>query len=79
MVVASNGIAYVGNFGFDLHGGGAIEPTTLAIVRPDGSVTAVDHPLLFPNGTVLTPSESTLIVGESFGGQFTAFTIADDG
>lgn len=79
MVVASNGVAYVGNFGFDLHGGGAVATTTLAIVRPDGSVTADAHPLLFPNGSVLTPSERTLIVGESFGGQFTAFTIAEDG
>jgi len=79
MVVSSAGIAYVGNFGFDFEAGDNIETTTLAIVRPDGSVTADDHPLLFPNGSVLTPSERTLIVGESFGSQFTAFTIDHDG
>ncbi|MGA9277448.1 SMP-30/gluconolactonase/LRE family protein [Ilumatobacter sp.] len=79
MVVSSAGIAYVGNFGFDFEGGDSVEATTLAIVRPDGSVTADAHPLLFPNGAVLTPSERTLMVGETFGSQYTAFTIADDG
>ena len=79
MVVAEDGTAYVGNFGFDLEGGDSVETTTLAIVRPDGSVTADAHPLLFPNGAVITPSGRTLMVGETFGGQFTAFTIDHDG
>lgn len=79
MVVSSNGTAYVGNFGFDFEGGAGIETTTLAIVRPDGSVTADTHPLLFPNGAVLTPSERTLLVGETFGAQYTAFTVDHDG
>ena len=79
MVVAEDGTAYVGNFGFDLEGGASVETTTMAIVRPDGSVTADSHPLLFPNGAVITDSGNTLVVGETFGGQFTSFTIADDG
>ncbi|MFK8023336.1 MAG: SMP-30/gluconolactonase/LRE family protein [Ilumatobacter sp.] len=79
MVVSSAGIAYVGNFGFDFEGGDAVASTTLAVVFPDGQVTADSHELLFPNGAVLTPSENTLIVGESFGGQYTAFTLDDDG
>ena len=79
MVVAEDGTAYVGNFGFDLEGGDGVETTTLAIVRPDGSVTSDAHPLLFPNGAVITPSNRTLIVGETFGGQYTAFTIDHDG
>lgn len=79
MVVSSTGIAYVGNFGFDMDAGESVATTTLAIVFPDGRVVADDHELLFPNGSVLTDSESTLMVGESFGGQFTAFTVDDDG
>lgn len=79
MVVADDGTAYVGNFGFDFEGGDSVRTTTLAIVRPDGSVTADDHPLLFPNGAVITPSGRTLMVGETFGGQYTAFTIDHDG
>ncbi|MFT6293570.1 MAG: sugar lactone lactonase YvrE [Ilumatobacter sp.] len=79
MVVSSSGIAYVGNFGFDLEGGDSAATTVMIIVQPDGSVSTDSRELLFPNGAVLTPSESTLIVGETFGGQYTAFTIDDDG
>ena len=34
--------------------------------------------LAFPNGSVITPDGSTLIVGESFGGGYVAFDIAAD-
>lgn len=79
MVVSSAGIAYVGNFGFDFEAGDSVASTTLAIVYPDGRVVADSHELLFPNGAVITPSERTLMVGETFGGQYTAFTIDHDG
>lgn len=79
MVVAEDGTAYVGNFGFDLEGGASPEPTRLVIVGPDGSIRVDDRELLFPNGAVITDSGRTLIVGESFGAQYTAFTIAHDG
>ena len=79
MVVSSTGIAYVGNFGFDFEAGDELAPTTLAVVHPDGSVVADDNPLLFPNGSVLTPDEATLIVGETFGSRYTAMDIASDG
>ncbi|MEP4652824.1 MAG: SMP-30/gluconolactonase/LRE family protein, partial [Ilumatobacter sp.] len=79
MVVSSTGIAYVGNFGFDFEAGDAVKTTTMAIVYPDGRVVADSHELLFPNGAVITPSGRTLMVGETFGGQYTAFTIDHDG
>jgi sugar lactone lactonase YvrE len=44
-----------------------------------GRVTAVADDLRFPNGSVITPDGATLIVGESFGGRYTAFDIAADG
>jgi sugar lactone lactonase YvrE len=79
MVVDDQGRAYVGNFGFDLHGGGKPAATSLALVRPDGETRLVADQLLFPNGTVITPDGGTLIVGESFGARLTAFDIAPDG
>ena len=79
MVVAEDGTAYVGNFGFDYLAGDAVTPTTLAIVSPDGAVRADGTELLFPNGMVITDSGRTLMVAETFGAQFSAFTIADDG
>jgi sugar lactone lactonase YvrE len=79
MVVDSQGRAYVGNFGFDLHGGGAPGPATMARVDPDGSVHVAAEDLMFPNGTVITPDGRTLIVGESFAARLTAFDVSADG
>lgn len=79
MVVDAQGRAYVGNFGFDLYGGGDPATTNLVRVDPDGSVAVVAEDLMFPNGTVITPDGGTLIVGETAGARYTAFTIGDDG
>ena len=80
MVVAADGTAYVGNFGWDIENDlGHPVSATLAVVRQDGSVEAGPSDLLFPNGSVITPDDSTLVVGETFGARFTAFTITDDG
>lgn len=79
MVVNANGDAYVGNFGFDLEARARFAPATLALVKPDGSVHAAATDLRFPNGSVITPDGSTLIVGQSFGGDYVAFTIESDG
>ncbi len=78
MIVDRQGRAYAGNFGFDLMGGG--HPATAAIVRidPDGSASIAAEDLWFPNGTVIT-DDGTLIVAETFGARFTAFTIQPDG
>jgi sugar lactone lactonase YvrE len=78
MVVGPQGNAYVGNFGFDFEGGESPQPATLAIVWADGTVTAGAADLQFPNGSVITDDGSTLIVGESFGARYTAFTITHD-
>jgi sugar lactone lactonase YvrE len=77
MVVASDGTAYVGNFGFVL--GEPTQPAALARVQPSGEVDVAAEGLDFPNGTVITPDGRTLIVGETFGRRATAFTVAADG
>jgi sugar lactone lactonase YvrE len=79
MVVDQLGRAYVGNFGFDLPGRASPAPTCLVLVTPDGAARVVADGLLFPNGSVITPDGTTLIVGETFGARLTAFTIAADG
>jgi sugar lactone lactonase YvrE len=79
MVVDAQGNAYVGNFGFDLHGGAEHAKTNLARVTPQGEVSVVADELGFPNGSVITPDGRTLIVGETFGGCLSAFDIAPDG
>lgn len=79
MVVDARGNAYVGNFGFDLHGRARLAATCLILVRADGSSCIVAEGLGFPNGSVVTPDGATLIVAESFGKVLTAFDIQPDG
>ncbi len=80
MVVDAAGNAYVGNFGFDTHGD-PVEPmqANLAVVRPDGTASIAAPDLDFPNGTVITPEGSTLIIAESRARRLTAFDRAEDG
>jgi sugar lactone lactonase YvrE len=77
MVVAPDGTAYVGNFGFDLDNDEEPRPTGLVRVDPDGSAKRVAEDLLFPNGTVL--HGNTLIVAETWAARLTQFTIEADG
>jgi sugar lactone lactonase YvrE len=80
MVVAADGTAYVGNFGF------SISPTRsepraahLAKVTPGGVVSIAASELWFPNGAVITPDGRTLVVGESAGRRLTGFSIVAEG
>ena len=79
IVVTAQGHAYVGSFGFDLMGGGTPAMSRLAHVAPDGTVGVAAEDLAFPNGMVITPDGSSLIVGETLGGGYTAFTVEPDG
>jgi sugar lactone lactonase YvrE len=77
IVVDGRGNAYVNNIGFEF--GGEFAPGILALVTPEGSVRGVAEEVAFPNGMVVTPDNSTLIVAESYGNKLTAFDIAADG
>jgi sugar lactone lactonase YvrE len=78
IVVDGRGNAYVNNTGFDFPGG-EFAPGILALVTPDGSARQVAEGVAFPNGMVVTPDNSTLILAESYGNRLTAFDIAADG
>jgi sugar lactone lactonase YvrE len=79
IVIDGRGNAYVNNVGFDLMGGEEPKPGILAVVTPDGAARQVADGLAFPNGMVVTPDDSTLIVAESYEGRLTAFDIGEDG
>lgn len=79
MVVDKIGRAYVGNFGFDIHNGAPKKNAEIILVEPDGTTRCVNDEVLFPNGTVITPDDKTLIVAETFAGQLSAFDIEANG
>lgn len=87
MVVAADGTAWVGNFGFDLDAelrSRGVEVlsnhpvTNLVRVDVDGSVHVASADMHFPNGSVITPDGKTLIVAETLVNRLTAFTINAD-
>ena len=84
MVVADDGSAYIGNFGFDIFATHA-QPTsaTLIYVSPNGEVSAAAQSMQFPNGSVILdaekPAAKTLVVAETMANRLTAFSINDDG
>lgn len=79
MVVDKQGRAYIGNFGFDYFNNQTFVPAEIILVTPNGDFRVVADDMAFPNGTVITPDDSTLIVGETFAARLTAFDIMEDG
>jgi sugar lactone lactonase YvrE len=55
------------------------EPGIIALVAADGTARRVAEDIHFPNGMVITPDGSTLVVAESVAGRLTAFDIRPDG
>ena len=77
MVIDAAGRAYVSTI--DVEAFANMPATNLVRVDPDGSVSVAADGLLFPNGSVITPDESTLIVAESWAQRLTAFDLEPDG
>jgi sugar lactone lactonase YvrE len=78
IVADGRGNAYVNNIGFDFPGG-EFATGIIALVGPDGAARQVADGVAFPNGMVVTPDNSTLILAESYASRLTAFDIAADG
>jgi sugar lactone lactonase YvrE len=75
MVVDREGRAWVGNFGFDLMGGGKVQKAPLLCVEPDGRARLAAEGLGFPNGMVVTADGSSLIVAESTMNRLSVFDL----
>lgn len=81
MVVDDQGRAYVGNYGDASVPPAAPFPAHLALVQPDGSVSAAADSMMFANGMAVTDAGRTLLVAEtrSVPGRLTAFDLGADG
>ena len=78
VTVDGRGNIYVNSVGFRF-GQEDFRPGTIAVVRPDGTATQVADNIAFPNGMVITPDNSTLVIAESWANKLTAFDIERDG
>jgi len=79
MVVDKQGRAYIGYFGFDWAIGAPFVPAKVILVMPNGKARVVAEDMAFPNGSVITPDDRTLIIAETFAARLTAFSIQKDG
>jgi sugar lactone lactonase YvrE len=79
LVVYGRGNAYINGGGFNLMAGEPFAPGIVAMLTSDGSARQVANDLAFPNGMIVTPDNSTLIVAESYAKRLTAFDVAADG
>jgi len=79
IVVDPTGRVYVNGADFDFAGGGKPTPGWIRLVATDGSAREVAGDIDFPNGMVVTPDGSTLVIAESFAGRLSAFDIGNDG
>lgn len=90
LCVGPGGTAYVGNFGFDLDralvdGTSApfdpshVPTANLVVVSSDGAVLQVVPDMVFPNGMVLSPDGTTLVVAETLAARLSAFDVAASG
>ncbi len=77
MLVDAAGRAYVGNFG--IADDGTMAPTNLLLVASDGTVSVAAKDLTFPNGAVLSPDGSRLLISETFAHRITSFAVGPDG
>jgi sugar lactone lactonase YvrE len=80
MVVDERGRAYVGDWGFvKSPPKGQPVDAHLILILPDGNARIVADKVRFPNGSVITADNKTLVVAESYASRLAAFDIKEDG
>jgi sugar lactone lactonase YvrE len=84
ITVDGRGNVYVNSINFDFADFNEVLSTgratgKIALVTPEGDTREVAEGLAFPNGMVVTPDNTVLIVAESFARRLTAFDIGADG
>lgn len=80
MVVASNGNAYIGTYGFDIQNySGGLANGWITLVTPDFNLCIAGDGLMCPNGLVITSNGKQLIVADTFAKQLIAYDIEANG
>jgi sugar lactone lactonase YvrE len=79
LVTEASGRTFLGGFGYDLYSDAPQKPGPIFRIDPDGSSTVVERDMVFPNGSIILPGTSTLVVAETWAARLTAFDIDERG
>jgi sugar lactone lactonase YvrE len=79
LITDDRGRTFLGGFGYDLYGDAPQRPGPIFRIGADGRATLVEDDMVFPNGMVVLPGTSTLVVAETWAARLTAFDIGEDG
>ncbi len=79
LVTDATGQTFLGGFGYDLYAGAPQRPGPIFRIDPDGRARLAESDMVFPNGAVVLPGTSTLVVAETWAARLTAFDVDDDG
>ena len=79
LVTNQAGQTFLGGFGYDLYADAPQRPGPIFRLDPDGTPHLVEKDMVFPNGSVILPGTSTLVVAETWAARLTAFDIDEDG
>ncbi|MEV6487390.1 SMP-30/gluconolactonase/LRE family protein [Actinoplanes sp. NPDC051633] len=79
LVTDRTGRTFVGGFGYDLYADAPLRPGPIFRIDADGRPALVEKDMVFPNGMVVLPGTTTLVVAETWAARLTAFDIADNG
>src|SRR5258706_6060873 len=79
MLVDDEGRIYVGNFGYDFHGGAHKALTNVHMVEPDGAIRVAASGLEFPNGMAIISGGRTLVLAQTWACRLNAFNPAPGG
>jgi len=79
MVVDGHGCAYVGDTGFNMAAGDPPGPGRIIVWRHGQQPRVAAEAVVFPNGCVITPDESELIICETIAQRISRYAISADG
>ncbi len=79
LVTTPGGTTFLGGFGYDLYADAPQRPGPIFRIDPAGVPTVVETDMVFPNGTVVLPGTSTLVVAETWAARLSAFDIDETG
>jgi sugar lactone lactonase YvrE len=75
LVTTEAGQTFLGGFGYDLYADAPQAPGPIFSIGLDGAAVVAEQDMVFPNGMVVLPGTTTLVVAETWAARLTAFDV----